>query len=83
MTNKTEVKEVGFGTKTSSQKSRLINKDGSFNIERIEQSGWSYTSVYHALITMPWIRFNFVILNYFIITNLIFASHITALELKD
>lgn len=70
---KTENSELGFGTKTSSQQSRLINKDGSFNIDRIEQSNWKATSVYHALITMSWRRFNFFVLLYFISINLFFT----------
>ncbi|MES2590383.1 MAG: ion channel [Bacteroidota bacterium] len=74
MANKTEDKELGFGSKTSSQKTRLINTDGSFNIKRIEQSRWSSTSIYHALIKMPWYKFNFIIFCYFIVINLVFAA---------
>ena len=74
MKKKEEESELGFGTKTSSQKTRLINKDGSFNIERIEESGFGSTSVYHALITMPWRKFNFLVFIYFIVINFIFAS---------
>ncbi|HEY0031184.1 MAG TPA: ion channel [Bacteroidia bacterium] len=73
MKQKAEDKELGFGSKTSAQKTRLINKDGSFNIDRIELSGWGSTSIYHALVTMSWRRFNFIVLLYFIIINLIFA----------
>lgn len=73
MKNKAENKELGFGTKTSSQRSRLINHDGSFNIDRIEQSNWRATSVYHALISMSWRKFNLIVLIYFIIINLFFA----------
>jgi inward rectifier potassium channel len=74
MANKSEYKELGFGTKTSGQKTRLINVDGSFNIQRIEQSKWNSTSTYHALLTMPWTKFNLIILTYFIIINLFFAA---------
>jgi len=70
---KAENNELGFGTKTSSQRSRLINYDGSFNVDRIERSNWGATSVYHALITMPWRKFNFIVLVYFLIINLFFA----------
>jgi len=74
MKNKTEDKELGFGTKTSGQKTRLINRDGSFNIHRIEQSKWNSTSIYHALISMRWIKFNSIVFSYFIIINLFFTS---------
>jgi|1185.fasta_scaffold16293_1 inward rectifier potassium channel len=74
MQHKTEEKELGFGTKTSTQRTRLINKNGSFNIERIEVSRWQSVSIYHALITMSWRRFNFFIFIYFITINLLFAT---------
>ncbi len=73
MKNKTEDKELGFGSKTSGQKSRLINSDGSFNIQRVEQSTWGSISFYHALIKMEWIKFNIIVFVYFIVINLFFA----------
>ena len=68
-----EDNELGFGSKTSTQHSRLINKDGSFNIHRIEQSSFGSTSIYHALLTMRWRKFNLIVLVYFIVINLFFA----------
>ena len=73
MKKKAEENELGFGTKTSVQKTRLINKDGSFNVDRIEVSRWGSTSFYHALITMPWRKFNFIVFIYFVSINLFFA----------
>lgn len=72
--NKPETKDIGFGSKTSSQKSRLINHDGSFNVYRIGQSYVSSTSIYHALITMRWYKFYAFIISYFILVNLLFAT---------
>ena len=69
-----EDKELGFGSKTSAQRSRLIKRDGSFNIHRIEQSKWNSISIYHALITMSWKQFNIIVFIYFIGINIIFAS---------
>jgi inward rectifier potassium channel len=74
MKKKAEENELGFGTKTSVQKARLINKDGGFNIDRIEVSRWRSMSIYHALITMSWRKFNFIVLIYFIVINLFFAA---------
>ncbi len=74
MKNKKEENELGFGTQTSSQTDRLINKDGSFNIHRIEKSRVQSLSVYHALISMSWLKFNTIILAYFILLNLFFAT---------
>jgi inward rectifier potassium channel len=73
MKNNKDEKELGFGSKTSGQISRLINRDGSFNIERIEQSRWRSTSVYHSLISMSWTKFNLIVFSYFIFINLLFA----------
>jgi len=68
-----ENKELGFGTKGSSQKSRLINPNGSFNIKRVEPSKWHSTSIYHALILMSWRKFNLIVFVYFLGINLFFA----------
>jgi inward rectifier potassium channel len=68
-----ENKELGFGTKGSSQKSRLINPDGSFNIKRVEPSKWHSTSIYHALILMSWRKFNLIVFAYFFVINIFFA----------
>lgn len=73
MAKKAEYNELGFGTKTSSQKKRLINEDGSFNINRTGQSFWNSTSIYHALISMPWKKFHLIVLCYFVVVNLIFT----------
>jgi len=74
MSKKAETNELGFGTKTSKQKSRLINKDGSFNVDRIEVSNWGSLSIYHALVSMSWRKFNTIVFLYFIFINLIFAT---------
>lgn len=68
-----EEKELGFGSKTSSQKKRLINKNGSFNVNRIESSRLGSMSIYHALISMSWKKFNLFVVGYFLIINLFFA----------
>ncbi len=49
---------------------RLINKDGSFNIERI---GTNYNSPYQNLVEMSWGRFLFLVLAVYILVNSIFA----------
>lgn len=73
MKSKKEESELGFGSKTSAQRSRLINHDGSFNIERIEKDGVSSISIYHSLVTMSWLKFNIIVVIYFITINLLFT----------
>lgn len=66
--------DLGFGTKLNDTYSRLINKDGSFNISRNHESFWDRANLYNRLITMPWRQFlGLVILVYFT-ENLIFAA---------
>jgi inward rectifier potassium channel len=73
MKSKKEESELGFGTKTSSQRSRLINKDSSFNIDRIEPSKLGSVSIYHSLVTMTWWRFTLFVVIYFFVINLLFT----------
>ncbi len=82
MAKGSDYKELGFGTKTSSQKTRLINKDGSFNVNRTEISKWSSISIFHALVAMSWKKFNLIVLLYFVIINLFFATlyYVTGIE---
>lgn len=67
-------KDLGFGTKITSEQSRLINKDGSFNVQRVGDSYLDSVNWYHRLITLDWLRFlGLVFLLYFVL-NLFFAS---------
>ncbi|MCB0396268.1 MAG: hypothetical protein KDD36_06425 [Flavobacteriales bacterium] len=57
----TKSPELGFGTRTGEFRARLINRDGTFNIQRTETSRWTAVSIYHALIRMKWWKFNLII----------------------
>lgn len=65
--------ELGFGSKATKQKTRIINPDGSFNVHRIGMSKWQSFSIYHYLLTISWLRFNFIVFVYFLIVNFLFA----------
>ncbi|WP_044173057.1 ion channel [Flectobacillus major] len=65
--------ELGFGKQINTN-TRLINKDGSFNVKRIGGSFWSQINIYHRLITCSWYRFFMVVVIYFIVVNLLFAT---------
>ncbi len=69
-----ELKDLGFGSKVSGQSKRLINRNGSFNVERRGLPLFESLSFYHALLEMSWIKFNGVVLLAYIIVNLFFAS---------
>lgn len=66
-------RELGFGSQASQGNTRLINRDGSFNIRRDGVSLWSRINIYHRLITCSWQRFAMLIGLYFGSTNLLFA----------
>ena len=67
-------KETGFGNKVTEPNQRLMNKDGSSNVQRKGLSVFESISIYHSLITMPWWRFNIVVLVSYLVMNIIFAS---------
>ncbi len=66
-------RELGFGSQASQGNTRLINRDGSFNIRREGVSLWSKINIYDRLITCSWQRFFMLIGLYFGSTNLFFA----------
>jgi len=68
-----EFKDLGFGVKVSSQKRRLINKDGTFNVERKGLPFFESLSFYHSLVEMSWLKFNGLVVLAYIVINFLFA----------
>ncbi len=66
-------RELGFGNKAYNRETRLINKDGAFNVEKEGQSFWEALDTYHELISMSWGRFFLLITAVFFAINLFFA----------
>lgn len=53
-----EPSDLGFGSVVAREsRERLLNRDGTFNVRRDGLRFWETLSVYHALLTMTWIRF--------------------------
>ena len=52
--NDDEFRDLGFGAKVASQRQRLINRDGSFNVVRTGQSFFEKFSPYHYLVSISW-----------------------------
>ncbi len=71
---KDEDKDLGFGEKVSREsKQRLLNRDGTFNVERTGLKVTSWLNPYHFLLTMGWRQFiGFTLLVYFL-SNVIFG----------
>jgi len=70
-----DLHDLGFGAVVAREsRERLLNKDGTFNVDRRGRGFLASISPYHALITMPWrAYFALVVLGY-IVTNLLFAT---------
>ena len=71
---KEDLRDLGFGSRVSDESSeRLLNRDGSFNVERTGLSFFQSLNLYHALLTMSWTRFYLTLLVSYIGINILFA----------
>ena len=68
-----EFRETGFGNRVIEDNQRLMNKDGSSNVKRAGLPFYAATNYYHSLITMPWWKFNTIILLAYLSVNILFA----------
>jgi hypothetical protein len=69
-----EKRDLGFGSVvTRESRRRLLNRDGSFNVERTGLSFWSTLSPYHSLLTMSWWKFHMLVASFYLTANTIFA----------
>ncbi len=69
-----DLRDLGFGAVVSrASRQRLLNRDGSFNVERRGLHFWSSFSLYHALLTMPWWQFALVGVGWYAVANTAFA----------
>lgn len=84
-------RDLGFGGKATEARVRLLNRDGSFNVERHGISFFRSLNLYHILLTMSWVKFNGIILLLYIIVNLFFAciyvligvEHLVGIDARD
>jgi inward rectifier potassium channel len=72
--NDQDLRDLGFGAVISREsKARLLNRDGSFNVERRGLSFWQSFSPYHAMLTIPWWQFFSVAAIWYLLANGVFA----------
>lgn len=80
---KRKFNDLGLGTKNDVGGYRALNKDGSFNVRKINVSFFERLNFFHTLITISWPRFlAFVLLCYFVI-NTFFASIYTLIGVEN
>ena len=66
--------DLGFGSRLSQQqKDRMMNRDGTFNVDRDGLSIVKSMSMYHWLITISWTKFLSMMAAFYFIVNFLFA----------
>lgn len=68
-----EEEHTGFSTRSGIQGSRLMNKDGTFNVIRRGMPFLNRLNRFHDLITMRWSTFNTIVIVFYLIINLVFT----------
>ncbi|MDD8018167.1 MAG: ion channel [Bacteroidota bacterium] len=67
--------DLGFGSRLSQQQpKRLLNRDGTFNVNREGMSIIRSNSLYHWLLTISWAKFHFALIISFLVINTLFAE---------
>ncbi|HZK75666.1 MAG TPA: ion channel [Candidatus Kapabacteria bacterium] len=66
--------DLGIGSKAAESRVRLLNRDGSFNVRRKGLPFFAWFSGYHYLISLPWWKFNLLILLTYVTINAFFGA---------
>ena len=68
-------KDLGLGSRVAQgSHERFLNRDGSFNVRRGGLPFFRTLNMYHALLTMSWLKFYLLLALGYFITNIFFAS---------
>ncbi|MDQ2746644.1 MAG: hypothetical protein M3T96_05230 [Acidobacteriota bacterium] len=69
-----EDRDLGFGSVVAGEsRQRLLNQDGSFNVQRTGLPFVSSLNIYHTVISMSWIKFIGLTLLLYFATNVVFG----------
>ena len=67
--------DLGLGRRLVDESGpRLLNPDGSFNVERRGGSFFHSLHLYHSLLTVSWPRFLLLVAGFYFLVNLSFAA---------
>ena len=73
--NRADLRDLGFGSRISQDsRRRLLNRDGSFNVERKRLPFLRSLNPYHTLLTITWPRFYLLIFSGYLLFNVLFAA---------
>ena len=68
-------RDLGFGAVVSGQsRQRLLNADGSFNVQRTGLPFLSSLNLFHVLLTMRWTTFLLLVLGLYFTSNVVFGT---------
>jgi len=68
-------RDLGFGSVVTGQsRERMLNPDGSFNVERTGLPFLSSLNLYHSLLTLHWSTFLLLVLGLYFLSNIVFGS---------
>lgn len=69
-----EDRDLGFGSVVAGEsRQRLLNQDGSFNVQRTGLPFLSSLNLYHTVISMSWLRFIGLTLLLYFLSNIVFG----------
>lgn len=66
--------DLGFGTQVNDHNTRLLNRDGSFNVKRSGGTFWSRLNIFNRLVVCSWQRFFMLVISFYLTLNFIFAA---------
>lgn len=73
--DRADLHDLGFGGRISQEsRRRLLNRDGSFNVERKRLPFLRSLNPYHTLLTITWPRFYLLIFSSYLLFNIMFAA---------
>jgi len=73
--DRADLHDLGFGSRVSqASRRRLLNRDGSFNVERKRLPFPRSLSPYHSLLTISWPRFYVLLVGSYLLFNVLFAG---------
>jgi len=65
--------DTGFGTTGNINGGRFINRDGTFNLQKVGWPVWRRYSIYYWLISMPLWKFITIIFLFYVLINFIYT----------
>jgi inward rectifier potassium channel len=69
-----DLRDLGFGAKLAREsRFRLLNRDGTFNVERRGLPRWGSMNLYHTALSVSWPRFYALTFLIFALANTVFA----------